>query len=160
MYRNLMLTMLLGGLWHGANWTFVAWGGLHGTALVIHKAWIGRRPVEQRPRVPWRILSWGGTMLLVGVAWVFFRAPDFSTATKILTGIAALRGPFELRQLAPALVPTAIVLFIDLPQARRGEHEAILRWPLVPRTLTYVALVVAILLLRTGHDVPFIYFQF
>src|SRR6185503_17645021 len=92
-YRNLMLTMLLGGLWHGASWTFVVWGGLHGLALAVHKLWMGWRGERTAPAGPVRkLVAWATTMLLVCVAWVFFRAPDFATAFEVLRGVAALRG--------------------------------------------------------------------
>lgn len=69
-----MITMLLGGLWHGAAWGFVLWGGLHGAALVVEHAWRGRRP-----RLP-AGLAWGATFLFVCLAWIPFRAPDLTTA--------------------------------------------------------------------------------
>lgn len=82
--RNLMLTMLLGGLWHGAAWTFVAWGAFHGLCLGVE-----RLLRQQLPSGPWRqslVLQWLYgllTLFLVVLAWVWFRAPDFSTAAKV-----------------------------------------------------------------------------
>jgi D-alanyl-lipoteichoic acid acyltransferase DltB (MBOAT superfamily) len=85
--RNLMLTMLLGGLWHGAGWSFVAWGGLHGLYLVAHQGWTAL--VGQRPARLWgRAL----TFLAVLVAWVVFRAPDLRTAGGVLSGMAGING--------------------------------------------------------------------
>ena len=93
-YINLMTTMLLGGLWHGAGWTFVVWGGLHGFYLMVNHGW---RAVKVR-------LGWGEggrlaklgagalTFLAVVVAWVFFRADSFTTAQTILAGMAGLNG--------------------------------------------------------------------
>jgi hypothetical protein len=75
-YRNLMLTMLLGGLWHGASWTFVLWGGLHGTALIAHRLW--QRFANLRPRLHW-FVGWIAvplTFYWVLIAWVPFRAGD------------------------------------------------------------------------------------
>lgn len=94
-YRNLMLTMVLGGLWHGAGWTFVAWGALHGAYLVLHhgwQAWTGSRT----PR--W----WGRwlTLLAVMLAWVLFRAPDLDTAGAVLRGLAGGNGVSLPRGLA------------------------------------------------------------
>lgn len=92
-YRNLMVTMLLGGLWHGAGWTFVAWGGLHGAYLVVHRLWgeiTGRAGAEA-----WRLpkpVAWLITFLAVVVAWVFFRAPDLISALSVLKGMAGMRG--------------------------------------------------------------------
>ncbi|BAE48959.1 MBOAT family O-acyltransferase [Paramagnetospirillum magneticum] len=87
---NLMLVMTLGGLWHGAAWTFVAWGCLHGLMLVGNHAW---RAI--RPAVPGRgevVAGWILTQVLVVVAWVFFRAVNFDAALIVLKGMAGLNG--------------------------------------------------------------------
>jgi D-alanyl-lipoteichoic acid acyltransferase DltB (MBOAT superfamily) len=83
---NVMLTMLLGGLWHGAAWTFVAWGALHGTYLVINHAWR-----ESGRRMP-RLLALPLTFLAVVCAWVLFRSADFSSALAVLRGMAGING--------------------------------------------------------------------
>ena len=78
MYVALMLTMLLGGLWHGAAWTFMVWGGLHGTYLILEKL--------QKQYLPFKITKWNGIFLAfitfscVNITWVFFRAREFDTA--------------------------------------------------------------------------------
>jgi len=83
-YRNLMITMLLGGLWHGANWTFVAWGGLHGFYLWVEKAILDARKETSKPSfIPKFILAMA-TFFLVNVTWVFFRAGTFTQAGSIL----------------------------------------------------------------------------
>jgi len=85
-YANLMITMLLGGLWHGASWTFVAWGGLHGAYLAINHA-IRHLLGERDSR--WRTLcGWAATFLAVVVGWVFFRAPSFDVALDVLRAMA------------------------------------------------------------------------
>jgi alginate O-acetyltransferase complex protein AlgI len=93
---NLMLTMLLGGLWHGAAWTFVVWGGLHGLYLQVNHAW--RHLVEKSPRLqaflarhakPAAFAAWALTFLSVVVAWVFFRAESFGGAANLLAGMFA-----------------------------------------------------------------------
>ena len=87
-YVNLTLTMLLGGLWHGANWTFVGWGLLHGIGLAVHKA--------LAPRLAWwthwtrAIAGWLVTYAFVCLAWVFFRATTFADALIVLRKIAGL----------------------------------------------------------------------
>jgi len=84
--RNLMITMLLGGLWHGAGWTFVIWGGLHGFYLVMNHAW---------RKTPWRvppIAGWAVTFFAVVVAWVFFRAQTVADALVVLKGMSGLNG--------------------------------------------------------------------
>lgn len=92
---NLMLTMLLGGLWHGAAWTFVAWGALHGLYLIVNHAW---QRLGSALRLPWRgtaagrWTAWLITFLAVVLAWVFFRAESFSAAIAMLRGMAGLGG--------------------------------------------------------------------
>ncbi|MDY6825253.1 MAG: MBOAT family protein [Thermodesulfobacteriota bacterium] len=93
-YANIMVTMLLGGLWHGAAWTFVIWGGLHGFFLLVNHFW-----VTARQRLGWpakTFLARGGGRLLtffcVTVAWVFFRADSLASATAVLKSMAGLNG--------------------------------------------------------------------
>ena len=96
-YINLMITMLLGGLWHGANWTFIVWGGLHGLYLIVNHFF---RMLRERNRGIdilmgsrlGRVLSVAVTFLAVVVAWVFFRAPNFTAAATILAGMAGMNG--------------------------------------------------------------------
>ncbi|EME68197.1 hypothetical protein H261_19591 [Paramagnetospirillum caucaseum] len=89
-HLNLMIVMALGGLWHGAAWTFLAWGCLHGLMLVGNHAWRAVRPAEPGRRE--LVAGWVLTQVLVIVAWVFFRAPDFGAALIILKGMAGLSG--------------------------------------------------------------------
>lgn len=96
-FFNLFITMLLGGLWHGANWTFVAWGALHGIYLIINHGWsmLGTRvPYAARLTASraGRLVCWMVTMLGVVVGWVFFRAPDFGHAQVVLAGMFGLHG--------------------------------------------------------------------
>lgn len=93
-YVNLLITMLLGGLWHGAGWTFVIWGGLHGVYLVINHAWRGLKE-----RMGWRDGGSGArfgagllTFLAVVVGWVFFRADNFTVAMDMLNGMVGMNG--------------------------------------------------------------------
>ena len=87
---NLMMTMLLGGLWHGANWTFVIWGGLHGLYLVVNHVWrslvAGRVPTQGIPARAYSLAATLLTFLCVVVAWIFFRAESFSSAILVLKG--------------------------------------------------------------------------
>jgi alginate O-acetyltransferase complex protein AlgI len=88
-YVNLMITMLLGGLWHGAAWTFVVWGALHGVYLCINHAWshFGPEPPLRFARLA-DIAGLILTFLAVVIAWVFFRAPDMATALSVLSKMA------------------------------------------------------------------------
>jgi alginate O-acetyltransferase complex protein AlgI len=109
-YGNLVLTMLLGGLWHGAGWTFVFWGGLHGVYLVVNHLWHGLRRLIGVPpggsSRPGLFLGHGLTLLCVVIGWVFFRADSFASALALLRGMAGANGailPSQLIAMAPFL---------------------------------------------------------
>ena len=86
-YLNIMITMLLGGLWHGAGWTYVAWGGLHGLYLLVNHAWRWlKRPLLSQ------LLAWAITLLAVIVAWMFFRASDSRAPRISLPACSACNG--------------------------------------------------------------------
>ena len=167
-YANLMITMLLGGLWHGASWTFVVWGGLHGLYLAIHKALLHFRG-EYTPKRDRRLivgfLKILVTFNLVCLTWVFFRAPDFSVAAEVLTRILSWQASTGS---LPALIPgermlllLGTLIFIDTWQAKRGDHAFMVSWHWVPRALGYAGLILMTLTLGNLFDeVPFIYFQF
>ena len=94
-YANLFLTMLLGGLWHGAGWTFVLWGALHGGYLVVNHTW--RRVLELTgfnfdDRLLYRQASWLLTFLAVVVGWIYFRAPNLEQANGILLAMLGANG--------------------------------------------------------------------
>jgi alginate O-acetyltransferase complex protein AlgI len=92
-YVNLLATMVLGGLWHGAGWTFVMWGALHGAYLCVNHAWQALRQRLAMPRIPGGIVAARAlTFLCVVVGWVFFRATDFSSAVEVLHGMVGLNG--------------------------------------------------------------------
>ncbi len=108
-YLNLMATMLLGGLWHGAGWTFIIWGGLHGIYLMINHGWREFKTLMGLPKGGRLAGFWAGvlTFLSVVVAWVFFRADSLHSAQNILYGMAGLNGislpPTLEARLAPLL---------------------------------------------------------
>ncbi|MBF0160758.1 MAG: MBOAT family protein [Magnetococcales bacterium] len=85
--RNLLITMLLGGLWHGAHWTFVVWGGMHGLALIVNHLW-REWNLWQMPRWFARLL----TFLMVVVGWIYFRAPNLSVANSLLQSLLGVNG--------------------------------------------------------------------
>lgn len=93
-YANLMITMVLGGLWHGAGWNFVIWGALHGSYLMVNHAWaaVAERLHFPRGARTWVVLSVVITFAAVCVAWVFFRATDVSRASGIVVAMAGLTG--------------------------------------------------------------------
>jgi len=109
-YRNLMITMLLGGLWHGASWNFVVWGGLHGLALIVHKLYKTRYSSSFKfSRISasiYTVLSWIVTMVFVMVTWVFFRAQTFGDAVKLLNKM------FSIKESVNYTVPIAFVALL------------------------------------------------
>ncbi|MCW8881318.1 MAG: MBOAT family protein [Sedimenticola sp.] len=98
-YLNLSLTMVLGGLWHGAGWTFVVWGALHGFYLIVNHAWNNAKRLigisQGSQSKLGKALAWTITFLSVVLGWVFFRAQDFNSAIRMLEGMVGLNG-FQL----------------------------------------------------------------
>ncbi len=165
-YRNLFLTMLLGGLWHGANWTFVVWGGLHGAALAVHKAWTSfrarRGPHQRSGALRW--LTTGASMLVtvhfVVFAWIFFRADNLD---KALLYLQLLPHGFSIQGLSALALPAlflTLTLLVDVPQYLLRDHDAIERLSLPARALAYSAILVLIFFLGGAQNATFIYFQF
>jgi len=119
---NLFLTMLLGGLWHGASWTFVFWGFLHGIGLAVHKQWMQMVPKSSsKLRV---VFGWATTYIFVCIAWVFFRAADFGTALLILRKIVGVEGGGARFVFLPLflLLPLVVVAhMIGISAARHGR---------------------------------------
>ena len=179
-YRNLMLTMALGGLWHGAAWGFVAWGAMHGVALVAHREWTRRRGVEWKrghepapggrdveERNPARWLpTWGeaagmaATFYFVCLCWVWFRAPDFRTAVTVSRALLFFQGGGRER-LAPWLwglfAGLAVVHWLNWKRVfatwwRRGAD-----WVFATG---YGAAFAVALLFAPQHYSAFIYFRF
>jgi hypothetical protein len=116
-HANLLATMLLGGLWHGAGWTFVVWGGLHGLFLILNHLWRVLRPAG-RAAAGQRLAGWALTFLCVVVAWVFFRAPDLATAMDMLKAMAGLRGlamPLQLDHKQMVLMAALLAMVLLAP---------------------------------------------
>ena len=182
-YINLMITMLLGGLWHGANWTFVVWGGLHGLFLAVEKViqdnYKAPAPqlVKGRP-VVMQGLSSGSllqtvftsklflallTFFLVNVTWVFFRSPDFTTAWRLLTSMftEVKGGAFVLGTLTMIKVTVIISLMLVCHWVMRNTKVL----PVARMTSWWVvglvwAVMVILLILSQESTNSFIYFQF
>ena len=163
-YRNLMLTMLAGGLWHGAAWTFVAWGGAHGAGQVVH-AEVKRIFPPKPEHEPWRkAISWFITLNFVCVCWILFRSQTFGTAwimmkRYLLLGLGPGRGGAEtlpgwLLLLGPALLLGQWAM----RRTQIGERISGLR--LEQFCLLYGCVwAMALAFLPLGYR-PFIYFQF
>jgi D-alanyl-lipoteichoic acid acyltransferase DltB (MBOAT superfamily) len=166
-YRNLMLTMVLGGLWHGAAWTFVVWGTLHGLYLCAHRAFTERPgaagPIHNRVGHFGRadVLPAIGTFQLVVFAWIFFRAESFAQAFDVIAGIVTLQGGVtDWSALSLLGLLGAISIAIDITQRNTETHTPMLSWTPVIQGAVYGAFVLGIVVFSGGETVPFIYFQF
>jgi len=151
-YRNLMITMLLGGLWHGASWTFVVWGAYHGVLLSIYRAF--GSAWDPLPATVRR----GATFLLVVVGWVFFRATSFPMALSLLEAMfSPVRGILVPQPMfASAALSIAAAWAMAGPNAFELRHEY--RWSGRAVLASGFAAALAIIIgLRTS---PFLYFQF
>ena len=169
-YLNLMITMLLGGLWHGAALRFVLWGALHGAALALHKALLALFPAlkptgEQMPR--WRrIAGIVVTFNLVCFGWILFRAPDLHTVGLILEQIlhhfrlalapdviAGYRGVF-------ALMAIGYLLHFTSARCEQRAKEVMTRAPLPLQALLLALVIWGVMQIKSSDIQPFIYFQF
>jgi alginate O-acetyltransferase complex protein AlgI len=161
MYSALMITMLVGGLWHGAAWTYIVWGGLHGTYLILDRL--------QRQYLPFKITAGNGifvaftTFTCVNITWVFFRANDFKTAWNIIGSMFYLNpegekvlGSFDILQVG---VITAI-LFLCHWFMRNTSVEAVSK-KISPISLAVIwAIMFFLIAIAQGSGEQFIYFQF
>jgi D-alanyl-lipoteichoic acid acyltransferase DltB (MBOAT superfamily) len=160
-YINLLVTMLLGGLWHGAAWTFVVWGALHGLYLAAHRRWRSRTTRAADDPLRWRDVPAAIiTFQFVCVAWIFFRAESFAQAFDYLSGILTLRrGVVDKADLVLTALGFAAVVALDLVQRNSQSPETFQAWPAPARGLVYAALVIPVVVFA-GAPQPFIYFQF
>jgi D-alanyl-lipoteichoic acid acyltransferase DltB (MBOAT superfamily) len=158
-YRNLIVTMLIGGLWHGANWTFVAWGGYHGIALALERAvGIGRDRDAPPPRGLRRIAATVATFLVVLIGWVLFRAQTFADAFAALRAMLSFApGPWLLD--VSSLLLAAVALATEIVVERGGWNWPV-RTPLA-RGAGLAGLVLALELgSYPGAAAEFVYFKF
>jgi alginate O-acetyltransferase complex protein AlgI len=165
-YRNLLLTMTLGGLWHGASLTFVAWGLFHGLGLAVER-WFGERREargEPDPEVTSVGRQWLGRLLtfnLVCVGWVLFRADSFGTAIEVLKRAVTAWGPAPLVSLNLALVIAGALLMQYFPLRLSQRIEiALAEPPLIVQGAVMGVVVALIFALGPKGVAPFIYYQF
>jgi hypothetical protein len=180
-YLNLMATMVLGGLWHGAGWTFLCWGALHGAYLVVNHLWNGVTRGRSANLPGERALAWALTMLAVVVAWVLFRADSFTSAGSILRSMAGDGGPptdtgflfaRTLGWIAIAggwaicvFLPSALEL-VRYPQTTPGmpiEHDGIMPFRWQPPALTAamaLGVIAAAAFIKLPDPGVFLYFNF
>jgi D-alanyl-lipoteichoic acid acyltransferase DltB (MBOAT superfamily) len=163
-YRNLMATMVLGGLWHGASWTFIAWGAVHGGGLCLHKLWRGVRPLLGPPTL-WESWAWRGLALVstqawVVAAWAFFRCTSFDDAIQVLAALIG-QGRDTGQALPSAGIWILLVIAADHLLGRLPRHPRLV--PAATRPIFWIglgALAALVLASLPLAEKPFIYFQF
>ncbi len=155
-YLNLFLTMLLGGLWHGANWTFVIWGAWHGGILAFERYWESKFGPSKLPKA----LRIAKTMLLVIIGWVIFRALNVGEAGRMFYGMLGLNGfafsgpvAWQITTERVAVMVLGVLLVYLMPAIRRRNHP-LLRAAVIPLFIWAVAT------LSAQSFTPFLYFQF
>ncbi|SHH60560.1 D-alanyl-lipoteichoic acid acyltransferase DltB, MBOAT superfamily [Chryseolinea serpens] len=162
-YLNLMITMLLGGLWHGASWRFLIWGGLHGGALAFHKYITERVDLSWRG---WRIAGVVITFHFVCFCWIFFRAPDLDTVGQMLAQIVTHFKPQIFFDFIAGYKGVVLLMLLGYAlhfMPKRFEfsaEEIITRLPLVGQAACLTAVIVLVLQMKMAGVQPFIYFQF
>jgi len=131
-YLNLLITFIIGGIWHGAGWTFVFWGFLHGMALVIHRIW------QQFGIKLWRWVAWLITFNFINISWIFFRAKEWEDAIKILKAMFSLENIAihpKVAQLFPFLNDYSNIHFSAVFPAIAGDG-----WTLISIVITFIIL--------------------
>ncbi len=160
-YRNLMVTMLLGGLWHGANWTFVVWGGIHGAVLAVER-WLGKGKEVLRVRSFSR--TWMSRIIvfhLVCFAWIFFRAQSLGAAGNFIKGIANPHlGPIFPSAMIFLAFFTVPLFLLDLTLENRGEEYIGQNAPQLSRVAVGLAMATLLIAFSANTNAAFIYFQF
>lgn len=167
-YRNLMATMVLGGLWHGASWNFVIWGALHGGALAVNRAWSRRPGAAAKAKAHGEetltlghVVAVLATFHFVCFAWIFFRAPSFAHATLMLERMGKLT--FDSPNLAPKVLAVLALGFVTHFLPRRWFYWARDGFIASPAVVQGVALAVFAYVLHFASGAkaePFIYGQF
>ena len=160
---NLGLTMLLGGLWHGAAWTFVLWGGFHAVGLVLHRWWAASSaafPRLLRASAQWRWISRLLTFHFVCVGWVFFRAPSTDAIWELLKALGRWRGMAPMSAVVLFALAVGLLTQICPPILRARLRCRFSELPLILQGLAFATALLLIEALGPQGVAPFIYFQF
>ena len=164
--RNLMLTMLASGLWHGANWTFVAFGAVHGIALGLHKIWMRITKQEMPKGYGTRAWTWTtplkifATFNIFAFSLVLFRSPNFATAVAYLVRVFAFVPGIHLGASLFVVPFVLLTLAMDLAQYTGFGQRVIASMGPVTRSLAFGALLALVLIAGSDNSLPFVYFQF
>lgn len=164
-YLNNFLTMLIGGLWHGADWKFVIWGAMHGVGLAIHKAF---KPLLKKIPNTWLVkaISWSITMIVVSLLWVFFRADSWQDSLLIIQNIFVDFRPDYIPVFATVrfiwiIMMAVIIISHSLPQR---WYDVMANWfvksPWIAKLAIFVIIVQLVIQFMSEEVTPFIYFQF
>lgn len=164
MYRNLMLTMLLGGLWHGAGWTFVVWGAFHGLIQVVYRVLriddvVARADVATLRGIGTNLFFWFCTIFLVTLGWVFFRADSFSNVVEILSTTFGTSG-YDWATFWPLLAYVAPLMVAETCQRFCNATEVLNAGPFLLRYTTRTLAVLSLVVLGAPAGHQFIYFDF
>ena len=169
-YLNLIVTRLLGGLWHGAAWRFVLWGGWHGASLAVHKWFMAHVPgfKAQGADMPrWRrIIGIVVTFHVVCFGWIMFRASDLQTARNMLSQIFTDFKPELIPQVVSGyaavmgLMAVGYLLHLMPVRSELWAQRTVTESPLPVKVVTIAVLVWAVMLIKSAEIQPFIYFQF
>jgi alginate O-acetyltransferase complex protein AlgI len=165
-YFNLMITMLLGGLWHGASLKFMIWGGLHGIGLVINKIWnsLFRRP--QKERWIFKVLGIFLTFQFVNFCWIFFRAPDMNSVKVMLQQIFGNFSPGSYMTVLPAYGSALLLMLVAyvihfLPEWIKESYRGLfIKTPVAFQFVIVFLVAIVLYQMRTTEVIPFIYFRF
>jgi D-alanyl-lipoteichoic acid acyltransferase DltB (MBOAT superfamily) len=164
LYRNLMLTMIIGGLWHGAAWTFVLWGTYHGLLLVAHRLarpWLDRiRPAEPIDRACWKLVRVVATFHMICFGWLLFRAQSLGQVKGMLRAIIERPAIPAASYLLPVAVLVVPLLLYQALQYFSKDLDVIARTPWYVRSAFYTACFYAFVLGGEFGGSQFIYFQF
>jgi len=163
-YRNLMITMLLGGLWHGAAWTFVIWGAFHGAIQVVYRALRIDTIIERSTAASWRgalvnLSSWAITMVLVMIGWVFFRARTFEDTVAVLSNILTTSG-YSSEVFGTLLTYCAPLIVVETYQRFSGRQEFLTVGPFLWRYTAALCVLLMLMLFSARAGQQFIYFDF
>jgi D-alanyl-lipoteichoic acid acyltransferase DltB (MBOAT superfamily) len=164
-YRNLMLTMVLGGLWHGAAWNFVLWGAYHGALLAGHRALGGTfRAARGALRIPdavWHVFSIAGMFVMTCYGWLLFRATSLEQVVSMTTSLASPLDGIDWNAMGRVSLLILPLLVVQIVQFRTGRLF-FLKFRYVPawcRTVVY-AVMVYMMAFHGGDPQSFVYFQF
>jgi alginate O-acetyltransferase complex protein AlgI len=163
-YANLMTTMVIGGLWHGASWTFVAWGALHGIYLVTERILRDRfAGIRIAQTIIFQFFLAILTYFAVNVTWVFFRAQDFPTAFRLIVSMFGLQSDgmaiLPIARIIQTVVVIVVLVAIHWALRDKSVSEVVGRMPRWLVTIIWSVMLFAIVTSQ-GSDNAFIYFQF